>query len=282
MESITIGQCFRGAWKDAVSALRYRPLVVFIIFAALVVISYVQNALTLLISSPVVMVMATYGTWTIYLLTAILSVTQLCAFVGLSMQVQRYTVLGADAARSAAFFDRRFWKFIGVSLLLWFLFVVATGAGFNALVLMLSFGSSSDQGFLADRATDLASSAGMLALFVVGLFVSIRLSLLPCHVATGTGGRMLWRAAWHDTRDHVWKIAATYLVTGLPMLVIPIVYAVFKGVYIATLLGYGMGDSIVFCLSVVEALWMVFAIALGAACSAWVYRRFASALLSTT
>ncbi|MFL9870041.1 hypothetical protein [Paraburkholderia megapolitana] len=280
MESITIGRCFTGAWKDAASALRCRPLVVFIIFILLLMASYVQNALTLFVSSPEVMAIAAYGTWTIYLLTGILSLTQLCAFAGLSMQVQRYTVLGADAARSAVFFNKPFWKFIGLSLLLWLLFVVATGAGFNALVLMLSLGRSTDQGFLADHGTDLAWSAVLLPLFVIGLLVSIRLSVLLCHVATG--GRVLWRAAWRDTRGHVWKIALTYLLTGLPMFVILIVYAVFKGVSIAILLGYGIGDSILVCLSVVEALWVLFAIALGAACSAWVYRRFASTLLGTT
>ena len=63
---------------------------------------------------------------------------------------------------------------------------------------------------------------------------------------------------------------------------IAIVYAVFKGLFIAILLGNGMEDPIVFCLSVIETLWMVFSIALGAACSAWVYRRFSSTILSTT
>lgn len=66
------------------------------------------------------------------------------------------------------------------------------------------------------------------------------------------------------------------------MLVIAIVFAVVKTEFIVLLLGYGIGDSIIFCLAVVQALWMVFTTALGAACSAWVYRRFSSAILSTT
>lgn len=280
MESITIGQCFKGAWKDAGPALRYRPRAVLIIFALLAIITYVQNALMLLIPSPVVIAIATYGHEAIYLLPVIFIVIEFFAFAGLSVQVERHTLLGADAARSLAFFDKGFWKFVGVCLLLWLLFAVAMTALFDAVMLMPRLRDFTEQGFLADHATDLAWLAGMLALFAIALFVSIRLSLLLCHVATG--GRTLWRAAWRDTRGHFWKIVATYLAIGLPMLVITIAYGVIKTEFIAVLLSHGMEDLIVFCLSLIEALWMIFAIALGAACSVWVYRRFSSAILSTT
>lgn len=180
MESITIGRCFRGAWKDAGSAFSYRPLFVFVIFALMVAVSYVPDALTLLTSSPVAKAIATYGDGAIYVAAAILGVIQLCALAGLSMQVERDTLLGADAGRSVAFFDKRFWKFIGVCLLLWILFVVGIGAFTNILVAVLSIVDSSSHGFLLGHAADLIWSAAMAALSAIALFVLIRLSLLPC------------------------------------------------------------------------------------------------------
>src|SRR5471032_906897 len=118
MQSITIGQCFRGAWRDAGSAILNRPFMALVIFAFLLLTSYAQIELRLVIAAAAAAGGPRFGHAGASLGLAICSFMQLFAVAGLSVQVMRYSLLGAEEARSIGFFDKGYWRYLGLCMLL--------------------------------------------------------------------------------------------------------------------------------------------------------------------
>lgn len=267
MQSLTVGQCFRGAWKDAGLAILNRPLMALIIFAFLLLTSYAQIELRLAIAAAAAAGGPRFGHAGASLGLSICSIMQMFAIAGLSVQVMRYSLLGAEDARDIGFFDKGYWRYVGLCALLGLLValfaVVCTAI---AVFVSLSHG-------LHGRSVVLTSLPVVLVIVCITMFICTRLSLLFCHAAIGA--RASWGAAWRDTRGHFWSILMIHLVTALPLIGFVIVFVAIK----RTVVGNMTSDGFAYWSSVGWALWMIFAISLGAACSAWLYRRYSASIL---
>ena len=254
MQSVTVGQCFRGAWKDAGLAILNRPLMALIIFAFLMLTSYAQIELRLAIASAAAAGGPRLGHAGASLWLSICSIMQMFAIAGLSVQVMRYSLLGAEEARSIGFFDKGYWRYVRLCALLGLLValfaVVCTAI---AVFTMMRHG-------LHGRSVVLTSLPVVLVIVCITMFICTRLSLLFCHAAIGA--RASWGAAWRDTRGHFWSILMIHLMTALPLIGIVIVFVAIK----RTVVGNMTTDGFAYWSSVGWALWMIFALSLGAAC----------------
>jgi len=268
MQSVTVGQCFRGAWKDAGLAILNRPFMVLIIFAFLLLTGYAQIELRLAIAAAAAAAGGPrFGHAGASLGLTICSIMQMFAIAGLSVQVMRYSLLGAEEARSIGFFDKGYWRYLGLCVLLGLLAAVfAVVCTVIFVFTLLGHGHHSRSAFLMPL---------LIALVTVGvaMFIFIRLSLLFCHAAIGA--RASWGAAWRDTRGHFWSIMMIHLMISLPLIGIVISFVAIK----QKVVGNIMTDGFAYWSSVGWALWMIFAISLGAACSAWLYRRYSASIL---
>lgn len=115
--------------------------------------------------------------------------------------------------------------------------------------------------------------AGLVYLPVIAiyLFVSFRLILLYPSIALG--GRLTLRAAWRDSRGHVWNMFGVGVVACLPLIVVAVLVGIVLGVSMPN-------DYSSKSLSVVEALLNVSLVVLVAASLSWLYRRYARELLA--
>lgn len=263
METITFGQCFKGAWKDAVCATRARPGVALVALALLLLVNYAQLAAAAL---SVPGAMPGHGRAGLIAVSALCALLKMAITFGLPVFVMRHTVLGAAIARQRKYFDRAFWRYFGLSVLF--------GVGVLIVIaIMVAAGVIARQGFGVSGRAFVA--LWMLAGIVIGLvcgFVGVRFSLLFCHAAIG--GRIAWRAAWHDTRSHFWSISMTQLVTSLPL--IGAVIVVIVGVFL-----YGRtGGNFAYAKVVGDACWTYVGTCVSAACSGWLYRRYAHRIVA--
>jgi hypothetical protein len=240
-----------------------------VIFAFLLLTSYAQIELRLVIAAAAAAGGPRFGHAGASLGLAICSFMQLFAIAGLSVQVMRYSLLGADEARSISFFDKGYWRYVGLCALLGLLVLVF--AVVATVVVAFTLRRHGHQG----RSAFLMLLPLVLVIAVVAMFIWIRLSLLFCHAAIGA--RASWGAAWRDTRGRYWSILTTHSVTALPLWGIGIVLIAIK----RKAAGSMTTDGFAYWSSVGGALWMIFAISLGAACSAWLYRRYSAAILET-
>jgi hypothetical protein len=267
MQSVTVGQCIRGAWKDAGLAILNRPFMALIIFAFLLLTSYAQIELRLAIAAAAAAGGPRFGHAGVSLGLTICSIVQMFAIAGLSVQVMRYSLLGAEEARSLDFFDKGYWRYLGLCVLLGLLATVfAVVCTVVFVFTLLGHSHHSRSAFLMPL---------LIALVTVGLtvFIFIRLSLLFCHAAIGA--QASWGAAWRDTQGHFWSITMIHIVTSLPLIGIVIVFVAIK----RTVMGNLTTDGFAYWSSVGWALWMIFALSLAAACSAWLYRRYSASIL---
>jgi hypothetical protein len=269
MQSITVGQCFRGAWRDAGLAVLNRPFMALIIFAILLLTSYAQIELRLVIASAAATGAPRHGHAGASLGLSICSLMQMFTIAGLSVQVMRYSLLGAEEARTIGFFAKGYWRYVGLCALLGLLVVVFSVVA--TVVVAFTLRRHGDHG----RSVLLTLLPLVLLIVCVAMFIWIRLGLLFCHVAIGA--RASWGAAWRDTRGHFWSMLMTHFVTGLPLWAAVIVFVVIKRIAAGSM----TLDGFAYWSSVGGALWTTFAISLGAACSAWLYRRYSAAILET-
>jgi hypothetical protein len=113
-----------------------------------------------------------------------------------------------------------------------------------------------------------AAGFSAIGAMCVSFFLMGRLSLLSTHAAIG--GAIRVRKAWADTRGHYWSIVLTQASSMAPVFVFWILVAV-AGPAVRRQ-GHGMLYPFTAALAYVETLYV------GAACAAWLYRRYASAL----
>jgi hypothetical protein len=111
-----------------------------------------------------------------------------------------------------------------------------------------------------------------LPVILVYLFMIVRLSLL--YPAVSLGSRLKLPAAWKDSRGHFWNITGVGFVTYLPLLLIWTIALVAGG---KTFLLASLQGSLVITIAMafVNTVFLV----LSASVMAWLYRRFANALL---
>jgi hypothetical protein len=259
MEAATFWHCVRDAWTDAWKIVVRRPIAVAIALAVLLVANAVPVTLNHIYGPiPPTGVSRLVQTMTVLVRTAVM--------IALTVTVMQQIVLGERELRAGDVFGKEFWRYLRFSFLIGIAFCVGAsvliGSGFFLFYVLgirhgiwlplILFGSIA---------------------FCLIFFVATRLSLLFCHVAIG--GTTRWRATWSDTRGHFWRIAASHFLTALPMQVVAICIfflgrAVFRGID---------ADAQAYLFAIAQAFYAVVGMIVGAACSCWLYRRFAQTLL---
>jgi hypothetical protein len=178
MESITFGQCFRGAWKDTGLAILNRPVAPLFSFALVLISHYMQFEARASLSVTGLSGQSQQRHSMRLVLLLCLSL-QWLAVAGLSVQVMRYSLFGDRSTRSFEFFDKGFRRYINLSsslgLGIALLLVVGT---LLCLFAMHALGFDGRSIFLTMM---------LLVLLVIGalFFLYTRLSLLFCNAAIG-------------------------------------------------------------------------------------------------
>jgi hypothetical protein len=128
-------------------------------------------------------------------------------------------------------------------------------------------------GYVVMHALQLGALA-YLPLLLIYLFITMRLILL--YPAIALGSRLALRAAWKDSRGHVWSMIAVGFVTYLPLFVLSAVFLFFAGPHMLA----PHQSQIAVVIAIVQAIFNAIFIVFAAASLSWLYRRYASELLS--
>ncbi|RDV00865.1 hypothetical protein [Trinickia dinghuensis] len=260
MEELTFGSCVWESWLQGGRFVRHNPLTVIaaiVVLAASGVIAITQYGVH---PSP-------SATLTSGLVRLALELVKVIVMIMLPVQVMRHAMLEEHESSASWLFGKIFWRYLWVGLLLVIICIA---------ILALVFGG----GFLL--AHSLESRVLRSFVWIVGGVVAVclvtilwtRLSLLFCHVAIGrTGG---WRASWHDTRGHVWRIGLSHLLTALPIQICAIAlilgaYFLFGRTFFSAALPYWV--------AVGQSLTLPVGLIVGSTCLVWFYRRLANTLL---
>ena len=267
MEPITFKQCFTGAWRDGLRALRHRPL----LCLSIAVVILVTSALSISLKE-LTMQAAQNGEPLAYrvriaLMSFGVVIVNLVAFCVLAIHVIRYTVLGAQATQQTSWYGRDLWRYLWASIqivvglaIVWF--VIAFGL---ALALRLS-----------GHGNSFAIIGTLLALlFCALMYVLVRVSLIYPQIAAGRSKR--WQAAWQDSRGHFWVMFGTTLATILPLIVAGLVLTMLFAAALHYLPG---ATTVVLGTLVLQTVISIAWVALASSVSAWIYRRFADRLLT--
>ena len=257
MESITFRQCVKGAWQDTWRVTRERPTMVLVFFAVFLAVYDVQLHMQFAVVRAAA---AGEAHAAAPLASRLFVLLQWLTIAVLSVQVMRHALLGCEAARLSGFFDRDFWRYLGVGTVMMGL-AVAVGALVVGVV-----------AFLMPKAHVILALV-MGGAVCAALFMFVRLSLLFCHVATG--GRICWRAAWDDTHGHFWNMSLTHVVAALPMFGVGLVLLIVENIALS-IAGLEGAPAL---LAFGNAFWSVVGGMLGSACSVWLYRRYAERML---
>jgi hypothetical protein len=260
MESNLIGDCFKMAWRDATGAIFSRPLSVLVIFLLWAASTYVADEVRFVPLGGVQAGLSAAGELRNALLVFSSSIINLMVIPVLAVLVMRYSTLGAEKSKSSRLMDSGFRRYLGLLIIL----------ALAAIPLIAAFAIFSLVGTLAFHmhgvVVAICATGIMLCIFI---YLYLRVSLVFCHVALG--GRTRWRAAWADTREHVWTIAAARFVTAAPLFGLVILATILK----PALVRHFPSDSVTYAYAVATAACDVLGTSASAACSAWLYRRFA-------
>ena len=261
---MTLGDCFRGAWKDAGRSVLSRPILALAVFALLLVPIYFNVELSLaprdstlagLHSLPRARLWVVIGTLVEYSAAAVMAV-----------QVMRITVFSEGTWRAMGCFDsglRRYVKIcVGFGAIVFAILMVVSLA---TLILVFGLHQSRSSVF-----PDMLAMIGLVVLAAVCFWV--RLSLMFCNAALG--GRATWRETLRATRGHFWAITGAHFVTFLPLLLALVVLGILKHALASVV----STDSLIFGLALAQSLVTLASTCVSGACSGWLYRRFGSPL----
>ncbi|RKP49337.1 hypothetical protein D7S89_11245 [Trinickia fusca] len=229
-----------------------------ILFVALLLTSYMQAKTNLVLAQDSSQTAHTG----LALIGALAALVKSCVIIDVFLFVVRHTLLGATATQGFAFVDKAFWRYVGASLLI----VLGILAAVVVLSLVVVFA-------LGSRPTWWWPMA-LIAL--VAWLVGVRASLVFTHIAIGN--TIQWRAAWQDSRGHFWSITLTYLIAMLPLIAVALVFVAGYELALRDMIGAAYQAQLI---ALGAAVWMYATCSLHAACSAWLYRRYAVQLLET-
>jgi hypothetical protein len=256
-QEIGFKQCVAGAWRDGLRMLRHSPLIVVTSIAVLFFIGIWQNDLTAEPNPHALHVgFAKFGFVVIHVLT----------FNAVVFQTLRFILLGDQAVTLRSFIGRDFWRYAGLVYGLTFAFLVS----FLVIVVVLGF-TTYALGWRGSFFPLVATCICMLLL--IWAWIRLRIALLLTHVALG--GAIRWRAAWRDTRGHAGGMVAAYLGVTVSMTAAAIVIGLLGAIVAAMLHDTRTGPVMLLTREVI----VVPATVIAAACSTWIYRRYASELL---
>ena len=261
METATFWDCIWETWAETWKSVSRRPSAVVIALAVLLVANFALVALDHM-HGPIPLTSASR------LLRSVLGLAKSAVTLALPVQVIQQIMLGEHKFRVGSVFGREFWRYLllGTIIGLAFCAVAFVVIGGSFLVLHAS-------GF-GHGGTRLPLVLLSLVVFCLMMFVATRLSLLFCHVALG--GTMRWRASWMDTRGYFWRIVISHFLTALPIQICA-GCLLFLGGTASRAMGMEV-QSYLF--AIAYSLYVVVGMTVGAACSCWLYRRFAKTLLN--
>lgn len=279
-EPITLGQCFRGSWRDTGRAIRAMPTLFMIVFALVFLTlagssAFLDTQQAASFTTPG-RAFGSHASVSNSVSTIAIEFVQWVVLAVLAVQVIRFAM--AASADPAAAMDKhvqvpalRLWD-AGVRRYLVLCIVmagayVAMAVGIVLVVLVLRVVG-------VTGGSSYAASATLAVLALCGMsYVWARLSLLFPH--TASGGQLQWRAAWSDSRSHFWMIATTAVVVILPVMAVSTVISV-----MAELMGAAdSGGAVTYGVLIIQSAATLLYAATTATCSVWLYRRFAAQLV---
>ncbi|NIE64156.1 hypothetical protein [Burkholderia sp. Ax-1719] len=258
MNPVTFGQCVKGAWRDGLRYVKAQP-VLLLIFCVLAWLTFFAETALVPVDVPPFRLLA-------YVPYSVFELAKMAVFSTLTIQVTRFALLGASAS-NGPLLSRPFWRYLGLNsaLIVSFLIVTACAVALAyGLLLVLA-----RHHVLAPLFVPLMLGGGGAIAACAMIFVYFRLSLLFTHVAVGR--ELQFRAAWIDTRGHCWSILLTQMVVTCP----PSILMWFLSITAGPARQHGWG-SVEAALN--GAVWVIM-LCVGGTCSAWLYRRYAGALL---
>ncbi|QGZ65338.1 hypothetical protein [Paraburkholderia acidisoli] len=253
---MNFAQCVTGAWVDAWRITRRSPLFIALLVAGVYFLdlerSYVRSAHA--------------NTLPTYAALGVLWALQALLLSIAIVQMHRFVVLDEPPVSRHAFLGGAYWRHVVVTYGLSFLAIVV------GIVACFAFSG------LSWAIQSHGPGRGGVAVFAVVLawvyaWLSARISLINTQASLGRPLR--WRAAWRDTRGNARKIYGTLCVLGVTggFAALPVILLVFA---IAAIFGRNSLHAVA---QLFEDLFAVWFALLVAACSAWIYRRFAAELL---
>ncbi|PLZ02210.1 hypothetical protein CY652_12665 [Burkholderia sp. WAC0059] len=194
----------------------------------------------------------------------------------LSVYVIRYMLLDDHERDSSGEFFRAWLRYVRVNVMLGFIMSIPVVA--IVLAVLVGLPHLLHAWGLPARPLAMKFLVVVLTLAAVCIMLAVyfRFGLLGCHVAIG--GQASWRAAWRDSREHVWSIFAAHFVTWLPILAVWIALFVVMHVH-AKSVGVPVSPGWIACLRVFGSFVGTYT---SSACASWLYRRFAARLLFET
>lgn len=262
MSQINNWQCVRGAWNDAVSAVAAKPVLA--IAVAAILLGYCRAQY--IISQYLIEGAGVYAHFSQFsrILNSIVLAVVACVWVF----VMRYTVSSKSEARLRSVFNRGLWGFIKLSMVVGFGILLIS----DIVAVVITFGIVR-YGSGWSRAQIISASCVLIVLISLVLFyLMTRVSLLYCQTALER--KILWRAGWNDTSGHVGSILVTHFIAGLPNLCV--MFIGYAGAWMLVKKGF---DGATYLRLATETLTMLVGTYVGAACSGWLYRRYANELL---
>lgn len=276
MESITFGQCVKGAWRDGWRYLRYRPALAIALALYAWLSSFLVNALRPDTTPPFRLLA--------YAPLGVFALVNSAVFALFIMHAIRFVLLETGSTNTQPVSRLSYWRFFGCS---WGFALIALVICCLAMApyVGLSIGLMIWLARTSKTALDHPPVEARILIAVVGAafgliggaiscFVLTRLSLLHTHVAIG--GKLKIRDVWADTRGHFWSIWSTQFCAGLPVL------AAWTAVAAYELAARRQGLASLSALNTfgtpTNILTAFGTLYLGAPCSAWLYRRYANAV----
>jgi hypothetical protein len=258
MSEITLKECMAGAWRDAGHLIRQRPLLIVVSVAILFFIHVVEESVQVhVLAYPMLTLSALCG----------LGLIRFLCMSAITVQGLRYVLVGNNAVGARTFVGRDFWRYCGVT------YGLAISMAAIALSIIIAVIETLHAFGIYAHFNALFATMGGIAL-VIALWVYLRISLLPSHVAIGKP--VGWRAAWRDTRGHALSIFGTWLAIIAPLIGL----AILVSVAIALIAITAHDHNLVPLMALTHAVLLVPALAVFSAGSAWIYRRYAAQLLA--
>jgi hypothetical protein len=189
------------------------------------------------------------------LLPLVWAALQLVVGGTLTIKVHRFVLLGEGVQPLVPLNGKPLGRYALVSLAVVLMTLVFAGLGYAAMR-MVRFG--------------ILIYLPMLAIY---LFIAMRLILL--YPAIALGSRLALRAAWKDSRGHVWSMIGVGFITYLPLFVLSAIFLTFAGPHMLAAHQTQSATVIAIVQALLNAVFIVFA----AASLSWLYRRYASELL---
>ncbi|MFM0287739.1 hypothetical protein [Paraburkholderia megapolitana] len=258
MNKVTFEQCVEGAWRDAANFIGRYPLFVVALSAGLFFIGVARNELRGSHSFSVFLALG--ALWLLRLLLITVS----------AVQTLRHVLLRHETAIARASACWSYLKYGGLV----YGFAACTMALMAMIVILMIVAFH----MLGIRVHELASGAVVICIVVMfAIWVHVRLSLLPIHVAIGMP--LHWRAAWRDSRGHCLGILGTYLAISLTLAFVALIVGVIAGA-VAGIFPGALAENRGLLTKSIQDLLSIPAVVVVSAGSAWIYRRYAAELLT--